>query len=86
MSTLIYSIAGIIAIVGISLFFSYLENLRDKKWKNRIVSMRKVLVKIPVPFHAGIKKNSVPAVPGIRRAQRFISSNSWNIKKNVPLN
>lgn len=40
MNTIIYSAAGIIALVAIAFLFTYIETFRDIKWKDRLARIR----------------------------------------------
>ena len=43
MNTILYSVAGILLLVLVALFFNYISLLRDKKWQSKIKQIRDVV-------------------------------------------
>lgn len=59
MNTILYSIAGVIFLIAISQFFSYMTLLRDKKWQARINKVRSVVLR-KFPLHTTTDLERIP--------------------------
>lgn len=42
MNTILFAMAGIAALIGISFLFTHFENLRNIRWKERMAKFRKL--------------------------------------------
>ena len=43
MNTILYSAAGVISLVMLAVLFTYLDNLRNSRWKHRAAEIRRLV-------------------------------------------
>ncbi len=71
MNTLIFSIAGILALIAISAFFNYLEIRKNDKLAQRIASIRKAAALVPKSLLHSVRKSGIDFLPTSAKARNW---------------